>query len=79
MKEPINFKNCLYVFNLQANLKKLMELVEQNNAGQVNQFLEKGLDPNFQDPKTGGEFQIILFLFNRLNKFILICLLIVFY
>jgi hypothetical protein len=56
-----------------------MELVEQNNAGQVNQFLEKGLDPNFQDPKTGGEFQIILFLFNRLNKFILICLLIVFY
>lgn len=31
-----------------------MELIEQNNAGQVHQFLEKGLDPNFIDPKTGG-------------------------
>ena len=45
-------------FYFQTNLRKLMDLVEQNNAGQVNQFLEKGLDPNFQDPKTGGELSM---------------------
>ena len=55
-------------FYSQTNLKKLMDLVEQNNAGQVNQFLEKGLDPNFQDPKTGGELSMSFILNSWVGK-----------
>ncbi|XP_023664711.2 SH3 and multiple ankyrin repeat domains protein 3 isoform X2 [Paramormyrops kingsleyae] len=37
----------------KANLKKFMEYVQQRNVEKVSKFLEKGLDPNFQDPETG--------------------------
>lgn len=40
---------------LQANLKKFMEYVQMLNAEKVCRLLEKGLDPNFHDPDTGGE------------------------
>lgn len=39
----------------QANLKKFMEYVQQRIIEKVSRFLEKGLDPNFHDPDTGGE------------------------
>ncbi|XP_061752172.1 SH3 and multiple ankyrin repeat domains protein 3 isoform X2 [Nerophis ophidion] len=39
--------------NSKANLKKLMEFVQQRNTDKVSRFLEKGLDPNFHDPDTG--------------------------
>lgn len=39
----------------QANLKKFMEHVQQRNAEKVAKALEKGLDPNFHDPDTGGK------------------------
>lgn len=32
-----------------------MEYVQQKNTEKVSKFLEKGLDPNFHDPETGGE------------------------
>lgn len=31
-----------------------MEYVQQRNIEKVSRFLEKGLDPNFHDPDTGG-------------------------
>ncbi|KAJ8245385.1 hypothetical protein GJAV_G00270180 [Gymnothorax javanicus] len=37
----------------KANLKKFMEYVQQRNVEKVTRLLEKGLDPNFQDPDTG--------------------------
>ncbi|KAJ8381469.1 hypothetical protein SKAU_G00022470, partial [Synaphobranchus kaupii] len=37
----------------KANLKKLMEHVQQSNVEKVAKSLEKGLDPNFHDPDTG--------------------------
>lgn len=46
--------DCLSVC-LQANLKKFMEYVQQRNIEKVSKFLEKGLDPNFHDPESGGE------------------------
>ncbi|KAK3548988.1 hypothetical protein QTP70_024801, partial [Hemibagrus guttatus] len=42
--------------SLMANLKKFMEYVQQRNTEKVSKFLEKGLDPNFHDPETGGVF-----------------------
>ena len=39
----------------QANLKKFMEYVQQRSTEKLSKFLEKGLDPNFHDPDTGGE------------------------
>uniref|UniRef100_A0A8C0FQG6 SH3 and multiple ankyrin repeat domains 3 n=1 Tax=Bubo bubo TaxID=30461 RepID=A0A8C0FQG6_BUBBB len=38
----------------KANLKKFMEYVQMLNAEKVCRLLEKGLDPNFHDPDTGG-------------------------
>lgn len=43
------------VSRLQANLKKFMEYVQMLNVEKVCRLLEKGLDPNFHDPDTGGE------------------------
>lgn len=43
------------VLRLQANLKKFMEYVQMLNTEKVCRLLEKGLDPNFHDPDTGGE------------------------
>lgn len=45
---------CLSVSFPQANLKKFMEYVQQRNVEKVSKFLEKGLDPNFHDPESGG-------------------------
>ncbi|XP_066030966.1 SH3 and multiple ankyrin repeat domains protein 3-like isoform X2 [Chamaea fasciata] len=39
----------------KANLKKFMEYVQMLNSEKVCRLLEKGLDPNFHDPDTGGQ------------------------
>lgn len=47
---------------IQANLKKFMEYVQMLNSEKVCRLLEKGLDPNFHDPDTGGEFRLFLWI-----------------
>ncbi|XP_028934453.1 SH3 and multiple ankyrin repeat domains protein 3 isoform X2 [Ornithorhynchus anatinus] len=37
----------------KANLKKFMEYVQLRSVDKVSRLLDKGLDPNFQDPDTG--------------------------
>lgn len=41
----------------QANLKKFMEYVQLHSTDKVARLLDKGLDPNFHDPDSGGEKQ----------------------
>ncbi|KAL2093658.1 hypothetical protein ACEWY4_010970 [Coilia grayii] len=38
----------------QANLRKFMDYIQQHNLDKVSKLLEKGLDPNYHDPDTGG-------------------------
>ena len=37
-------------------MKKFMEYVQILNVEKVSRLLEKGLDPNFHDPDSGGEW-----------------------
>ncbi|XP_053317767.1 SH3 and multiple ankyrin repeat domains protein 3 [Spea bombifrons] len=37
----------------KGNLKKFMEYVQLQNLEKVSRLLERGLDPNYQDPDTG--------------------------
>ncbi|KAM8974258.1 SH3 and multiple ankyrin repeat domains protein 3 isoform 2-T2 [Pelodytes ibericus] len=37
----------------KGNLKKFMEYVQMQNIEKVSRLLERGLDPNYQDPDTG--------------------------
>lgn len=39
----------------QANLKKFMDYVQLHSTDKVARLLDKGLDPNFHDPDSGGE------------------------
>ena len=40
---------------LQASLKKFMDYIQTSSVDKMLKFLEKGLDPNYQDADTGGE------------------------
>ncbi|XP_018108324.1 SH3 and multiple ankyrin repeat domains protein 3 isoform X1 [Xenopus laevis] len=37
----------------KGNLKKFMEYIQLQNAEKVTRLLERGIDPNYQDPDTG--------------------------
>lgn len=39
----------------QASLKKFMDYIQTSAVDKMVKFLDKGLDPNFQDADTGGE------------------------
>lgn len=39
----------------QANLKKFMEYIQLHSTDKVARLLDKGLDPNFHDPDSGGQ------------------------
>lgn len=41
----------------QANLKKFMDYIQLHSTDKVARLLDKGLDPNFHDPDSGGEMQ----------------------
>nr|XP_006004639.2 PREDICTED: SH3 and multiple ankyrin repeat domains protein 3-like [Latimeria chalumnae] len=45
----------LLKLHTKANLKKFMEFVQSQNTEKLVKLLDKGLDPNYQDPDTGGE------------------------
>lgn len=40
----------------QASLKKFLEYIQTGSIEKITKVLEKGLDPNFHDPDSGGEF-----------------------
>ncbi len=40
---------------LQASLKKFMDYIQTGVAEKVAKLVDKGLDPNYHDPDTGGE------------------------
>lgn len=40
----------------QASLKKFLEYIQTGSLEKITKVLEKGLDPNFHDPDSGGEF-----------------------
>lgn len=44
---------CLH--HLQASLKKFMDYIQTGAVEKVAKLIDKGLDPNYHDPDTGGE------------------------
>ncbi|KAM4749599.1 SH3 and multiple ankyrin repeat domains protein 3 isoform 3-T3 [Rhinophrynus dorsalis] len=44
----------------KGNLKKFMDYVQLQNIEKVTRLLERGLDPNYQDPDTGAECPLTL-------------------
>ncbi|KAF3846126.1 hypothetical protein F7725_003204 [Dissostichus mawsoni] len=39
----------------KASLKKFMDYIQTSAVDKMTKFLDKGLDPNYQDPDTGGK------------------------
>lgn len=44
-----------FLLHVQANLKKFMDYIQTSAVDKMVKFMDKGLDPNFQDSDTGGE------------------------
>jgi len=40
---------------MQASLKKFMDYIQTSAVDKMVKFLDKGLDPNYQDADTGGK------------------------
>lgn len=40
---------------MQASLKKFMDYIQTSAVDKMVKFIDKGLDPNFQDSDTGGK------------------------
>ena len=54
----LKFNEVFCLLSYKVNQKKFMELVSSNALSQVTRMTERGIDPNFQDDKTGGKFAI---------------------
>lgn len=49
---------CIYsdlFLHVQASLKKFMDYIQTSAVDKMAKFMDKGLDPNFQDSDTGGK------------------------
>lgn len=54
---------CLIAFSnifpyTQASLKKFLDYIQTGAIDKMGKVLDKGLDPNFHDPDTGGELYL---------------------
>ena len=47
-------EKVLQKLHTKGNLRRMMDCVASNAVNQVVRLTEKGLDPNFQDDRTGG-------------------------
>ena len=55
MYRSLNFdEKALQKVHTKGNLRRLMDCVVSNSVNQVIKLTEKGLDPNYQDDRTGG-------------------------
>lgn len=45
---------------IQASLKKFLDYIQTGAIEKMAKVLDKGLDPNFHDPDSGGEFATTL-------------------
>lgn len=52
ISSPISVISC----PSQASLKKFLEYIQTGAIEKIAKVLEKGLDPNFHDPDSGGAF-----------------------
>lgn len=42
---------------LQANLRKFMDYIQHHQVDKLSKMLDRGLDPNYHDPETGGMYK----------------------
>lgn len=45
----------ILLLHKQASLKKFMDYIQTSAVDKMVKFMDKGLDPNFQDSDTGGK------------------------
>lgn len=48
-------KTAVLFLRMQASLKKFMDYIQTSAVDKMIKFIDKGLDPNFQDSDTGGK------------------------
>lgn len=53
---------------MQASQKKFLEYIQTGALEKMVKVLEKGLDPNFHDVDTGGEFLLFYLLIKILKS-----------
>ncbi len=54
-QEEFSVKQQHFCLCVQASLKKFMDYIQTSAVDKMIKFIDKGLDPNFQDSDTGGK------------------------
>uniref|UniRef100_A0A8B9KSE8 SH3 and multiple ankyrin repeat domains 2a n=1 Tax=Astyanax mexicanus TaxID=7994 RepID=A0A8B9KSE8_ASTMX len=53
-KQPNVDEKQIAKLHTKANLRKFMDYIQNQQVEKVSKMLDRGLDPNYQDPDTGG-------------------------